>query len=92
MLLEVIMAKIKLELAKWQSENPSDSGKVIIQVILLSFAQCVKVWNDHNSLPAQYLIDLAQYFFSLAQYGHLETVKLLLDAGADPNIKNRLKI
>ena len=24
-----------------------------------------------------------------AQYGHLETVKLLLDAGADPNIKNR---
>ena len=89
-------------------------------MILLSFAQCVKVWNDHNSLPAQYLIDLAQYFFSLvqylidlaqyffslvqylidlaqylidlAQYGHLETVKLLLDAGADPNIKNRLKI
>ena len=55
---------------------------MIIQVILLSFAQCVKVWNDHNSLPAQYLIDLAQY-------GHLETVKLLLDAGADPNIKNR---
>ena len=24
-----------------------------------------------------------------AQYGHLETVKLLLDSGADPNIKNR---
>ena len=24
-----------------------------------------------------------------AQYGHLEAVNLLLDAGADPNIKNR---
>ena len=28
LLLEVIMAKLKLELAKWQSDNPSDSVKL----------------------------------------------------------------
>ena len=28
LLLEVIMAKLKVELAKWQSDNPSDSVKL----------------------------------------------------------------